>query len=317
MKEFGGNTVTDDAREVHVPVAVSHVLELLCAAGELDRGGLVVDATVGAGGHSERILQTYPSCQLLGLDQDPDILEIATERLEPFGDRVRLERARHSDLGEILAREGDAVRALLLDLGASSLQLDRAERGFSFMHDGPLDMRMDPDRERTAADVVNSWDEEDLADLIYHEGDESRARHIARAIVEFRRRAPFRRTMELADLIARVGARGRRGGRMHPATRTFQALRRAVNEEGEELASVLQAAEEYLPDGARLLVISFHSGEDRVVKRFFAEGGREQVWDVLTRKPRMADAAEERANSRARSLRLRAAVRLRPQGEVA
>ena len=175
-------------------------------------------------------------------------------------------------------------------------------------------MRMDPERRRTAADIVNRWDEADLADLIFYEGDEKRARRIARAICEERRRAPFTRTLLLADLIARVAGGGGGGGsrgraRIHPATRTFQALRRAVNEEGEELIAALEGATEWLAPGGVLIAISFHSGEDRVVKHFLRDGAREGLWELQSRKPLVADEAELAANPRSRSAKLRAAVR--------
>ena len=299
--------------EVHVPVlaeAVAGAFETVAGG-----GGWVVDATLGAGGHSQLLLERYPELRLLGTDQDPEILALAQQRLAPFGERVQLECCRISDLARVIRklRIGRPV-GILMDVGVSSLQLDRAERGFSFLNDGPLDMRMDPERERTAADIVNNWDESDLADLFFHEGDEHRSRPIARAIVESRRRAPFQRTGALADLIARTLGGG--GGRIHPATRVFQALRRAVNEEGEELRAGLETAEHWLDDGGVLAVISFHSGEDGEVKRFLADGGRAGRWEVVTRKPVRPDHNEVRTNSRARSSRLRIARRLRSAEDI-
>ncbi|HTF90024.1 MAG TPA: 16S rRNA (cytosine(1402)-N(4))-methyltransferase RsmH, partial [Planctomycetota bacterium] len=249
-----------------------------------------------------------------GIDQDPEILALAAERLKPFGDRVRIAHGRASQLAEILENQGlSAPVGMLLDLGVSSLQLDRPERGFAFNADGPLDMRMDPTRPRTAAEIVNHWDESDLADLFFYEGGDRRARRIARAIVEARRKSPFLRTGALADLIARTAPGS---GKVHPATRSFQALRRAVNEEGEELIAALGAAESSLAEGARLAVISFHSGEDGVVKRFFARGARTGAWRILTRKPLTPSREELRANRRSRSASLRAAVRLGASTEV-
>ena len=253
------------------------------------------------------------------MDQDPEILELARERLEPFNDRARIARGRLSELARIL-REQQPERpvGLLMDLGASSLQLDRPERGFSFAHDGPLDMRMDSARARTAADIVNEWDEADLADLFFHEGGETRSRAIAAAIVEARRRAGFKRTAGLAELIARTVGRGRRvGGRpggLHPATKVFQALRRAVNEEGDELLAGLATAEWWLADGGVLAVISFHSGEDGAVKRFLREGDQAGNWNLLTKKPIRPGRQEERANPRSRSACLRGAIRTRRSG---
>lgn len=304
--------MSDHDQPVHVPVLAEEVVALL--GGRDDGDGLrgwIVDATLGAGGHSATLLERFPSVRVLGTDQDREILDVARERLEPYQDRVELHCARISDLSRVL-RKVRAPRpvAFLLDLGASSLQLDRAERGFSFQGDGPLDMRMDASRDRTAADVINTWDEVDLADLFEHEGGEPRAqaRRIAAEIVKSRRRAPFLRTGALAELVARV-ARGR--GPIHPATRVFQALRRVVNEEGDELLAGLATAEWWLADGGVLAVISFHSGEDAVVKRFLREGELGGRWRVLTKKAIQPGRDEQRANPRSRSARLRAALRLR------
>jgi len=220
--------------------------------------------------------------------------------------------ARVSMLDRVLHEEGvTRVAAMLLDLGASSLQLDHAARGFSFAVDAPLDMRMDPDRARTAADIVNCWDEADLADLFLYEGGEPRARKVARAIVASRRRAPFLRTLALADLIEHTLGRGGSRAHLHPATRVFQALRRAVNEEGDELRSALALAEAWLVDGGRLAVISFHSGEDGAVKRCLAEGARAGRWRLVTRKPLRPGPSEVARNRRARSAVLRCAERTR------
>ena len=295
---------------VHVPVLASEVCSAFAAGLGDDPEGLLIDGTVGAGGHAALLLERFGRLQLLGLDQDPDILGVARANLARFRDRVRLEHLRMSELTRwIRKRRLEAPIGMLMDLGASSLQLDRPERGFSFLNDGPLDMRMDPSRARTAADIVNTWDESDLADLFYYEGGEHRARPIARAIVDSRQRVIFRRTGALADLIARTV--GRRGARIHPATKAFQALRRAVNEEGEELRGGLAAAEQWLADGGVLCAIAFHSGEDVEVKRFLQEGASEGRWSVATRKPIRPEHAEERSNPRARSARLRVAVRTR------
>lgn len=292
----------------HVPVLVREVVEHLRPALELRPEGPILDGTLGLAGHASALLEAFPRARLVGVDQDPEALALAAATLAPFGDRARVVRGRASELARLAAELGlEATAAVLLDLGVSSLQLDRAERGFSFQHDGPLDMRMDPTRERSAADIVNRWDEQDLADLLYHEGGETRARVIARAIVASRRQAPFLRTLGLAEVVAR--AVGRSGGKIHPATRTFQALRRAVNEEGEELRAGLEAAEALLAEGGRIAVISFHSGEDREVKRFLAEGAREGRWKIVTKKPLEAGDAERRTNPRSRSARLRVAVR--------
>ena len=312
---------------VHVPVLSEEVARLLGGGrSESSLDGLLVDCTLGAGGHSNLLLGRFPRLRLLGIDQDPEILSVARERLEPFQDRVQIEHARMSEVPDLIAELGEAPIAVLMDVGASSLQLDRPERGFSFAWDGPLDMRMDPRRERTAAHIVNKWDEGDLADLFFHEGGERGARKVARAIVQARRRTPFKRTRALSETIAlslgkpvrspRLDAAPRRGGKkppIHPATRVFQALRRAVNEEAEELEAGLKAAEEVLAHDGRLLAISFHSGEDGVVKRFLLGGASDDRWDIETRRPVEAAPAEVRSNPRSRSAKLRVARRIRSQ----
>ncbi len=300
----------DREKKPHISVMLAEVLELFAQLERRHQTGWICDLTLGAGGHSLALLEAHPGWKLLGLDQDPDALELATETLNAFGDRTSLRNARMSELSDSI-RKGlnEPPIGILMDLGVSSMQLDRPERGFSFGIDGPLDMRMDPSRERTAADIVNSWDESDLADLFFHEGDETRARRIAKGIVQARQRAPFLRTAPLADLIAQ--AKGGGGGRTHPATQTFQALRRAVNQEGEELSLGLASAEVELAEGGLLAVISFHSGEDRIVKKFFAEGARAGRWELTSKKPISASHVEARTNRRARSARLRAAWRTR------
>jgi len=299
----------------HVPVLGEPVVrifrEVLEAAGE----GWIVDGTVGLGGHAAMLLEAVPSANVLGFDQDPEALEIARRNLSRFGARARVRAGRLSDLSRLARKEAiGPIAGILLDLGVSSMQLDRPDRGFSFREDGPLDMRMDPTRDRTAAQIVNQWDESDLADLLYYEGGETRARVVARAIVEARRRAPFLRTAALVDTI--VGALGAsaHAGKIHPATRVFQALRRGVNEEGEELLAGLASAEHLLAEGGRLAVIAFHSGEDREVKRFLADGAREGRFKLLTRKPIEASEAERRTNPRSRSAKLRAGERVRSGG---
>ncbi len=299
-----------DERPAHVPVLPTEVLAGLVGGDPARLEGWIVDGTLGLGGHTALVLEACPNVRVLGVDRDDDALAMARERLAPFADRVRLRKGHLAGLARTIRKEriGRPVGALF-DLGVSSMQLDRPERGFSFLDDGPLDMRMDRSIERTAADIVNEWDESDLADLFYYEGDETRSRKVAAAIVAARRRVPFQRTAALADLIANtLGG----GGRVHPATKCFQALRRAVNEEGEELLRGLDAAEHWLADGGRLAVISFHSGEDREVKRFLQQGVRGGRWDVLTKKPISAGEDERRRNRRSRSARLRVAVRKRP-----
>jgi len=301
---------------VHVPV----LLEPLLAAARQHLGraprGLVVDGTLGAGGHATALLNTFEEIELLGLDWDPDSLTHGRAALAPFGTRARTARSRLADLGAALTREcGPAARpiAIIADLGVCSLHFDRPERGFSLQADGPLDMRMDPDLPSTAADIVNEWEEEQLADLFFHQGGERRARRVAKALVTARKRAPFLRTLALADLVEReLGP----GGRVHAATRVFQALRIVVNGEEAQLTGFLAAAEACLAPGGLLAVITFHSGEDGVVKRRLEDAARRGAFHVLTKKPIAPTHAEERANPRARSARLRLALRTLPKAEA-
>ena len=298
---------------VHTPVLVDEVVGAIAGRRSPESvTGWGVDGTLGAGGHARVLLETFPNIRLFGVDQDPEMLEIARAELAEFGDRVVIERGRISRLCGLFARAGiERAAFVLYDLGANSLHFDSAERGFSFTADGPLDMRMDPRRRRTAADIVNTWDEADLADLFYYEGGERRSRAIARAIVDARRRVPFQRTSGLADTVASV--LGPRTGKIHSATRVFQALRRAVNEEGSELRRGLRIAEHVLATDGRLVVLTFHSGEDGVVKRFLQERAREGVWQLETKKPLGPGAVERRSNPRARSARLRCAIRQRSE----
>jgi 16S rRNA (cytosine1402-N4)-methyltransferase len=278
--------------EGHEPVMVAEVVELL--------GGRspVVDMTVGAGGHAAALLEAGAAA-VLGVDRDPDALEVARERLARYGDRVRLLKARFSEVDEDAV--GGEAGGVLFDLGVSSMQLDRPERGFSFRQDGPLDMRMDPTEGPSAADLVNGLPEKQLADVIFRLGDEPRSRRIAAAIV---RQRPITTTDQLAGIV--VSAVGKRPGGPHPARRTFQALRLAVNRELEELTAALPHAAGLLGPGGRVVVLSYHSLEDGTVKRAFRDDDR---LTVLTKKPLVPDAQERGRNPRARSAKLRAAER--------
>ena len=286
-----------------------------------------IDATVGLGGHAQGILQrSLPDGRLLALDIDRQALGYARHRLAEFGERVVFVQGRHADLAEIADEHGfEQVDGVLLDLGVSSLQLDDATRGFSFRENGPLDMRMGPDTETTAERIVNTWPEKELARIIYEYGQERRARRIAQAICA---RRPVRGTRELADLVAKVVGHS---GRIHPATRTFQALRIAVNGELSSLESVLPQAVELLSAGGRLVVISFHSLEDRIVKQFIAREikdcicppriivcicGHRATLRRLTRKPIRPTDEEVEDNPRSRSARMRVAERLGVGQEV-
>ncbi|MBI5567402.1 MAG: 16S rRNA (cytosine(1402)-N(4))-methyltransferase RsmH [Chloroflexi bacterium] len=286
----------------------------------LKPGARYIDGTVGGGGHSESILNAAPDIELLGLDADPAAIERAALRLAPFGSRVKLINANFARLGEVARAHGfDQVDGVVLDLGLSSDQLEDRERGFGFQTGGPLDMRFDPTRGETAADLVNNLDQDELADVIYRYGEDPASRKIARAIVAAR---PILTAQQLADVIEQ--AMGRRG-RIHPATLTFQALRIAVNDELGSLMSVLPQATEVLKPGGRLAVISFHSLEDRIVKEYFRSASRERApqpddrpdqivrpatLKLITRKPIVPGDDEVAANSRARSAKLRIAEKL-------
>jgi 16S rRNA (cytosine1402-N4)-methyltransferase len=274
---------------------VERVVELLGGR------GTVVDMTLGAGGHAAALLETGVG-RVIGVDRDSGAIEEARARLARFGSRVRTEVGTFSESPDL---ESGGADGILYDLGVSSMQLDRAERGFGYRADGPLDMRMG-EGSPTAADLVNSLPEEELARIIFELGEERSSRRIARAIVRARSRAPIRTTDELARVVS--GAAGRRPGGPHPARRTFQALRIAVNRELEELAASLPRAAELLAPGGRIVVIAYHSLEDRIVKRFLVGQGS---LEVITRKPERPSAHEVARNPRARSARLRAADRAR------
>jgi len=282
---------------VHEPVLVGEVVGLLRGA------DVVIDLTVGLGGHAAALLNAGVG-RLVGVDRDPEALASTRERLSRFGDRLRTIPGRFAEVTRI-AEEAGVERAggVLYDLGASSLHLDRAERGFSYRLEGPLDMRMGP-AELTAADVVNTYSEEELTRILREYGEERFAGRVARAIIRARGRSPLRTTRELSAVVAAAVPR-RRGG-PHPARRTFQAIRIEVNRELEELAASLPQAVQLLGTGGRLVAIAYHSLEDRVVKRFLRDEDR---MEVLTRKPVRPEAAEAARNPRARSARLRAAER--------
>jgi 16S rRNA (cytosine1402-N4)-methyltransferase len=283
----------------HVPVLLFETLELLAVR----PGGVYVDGTVGLGGHAAAVLRaSAPDGRLLGLDRDGETLARARARLAEFGGRVRLEQGDYREIPERLA--GEKADGILLDLGLSSAQLDDAERGFSFQAEGPLDMRMDRSEGTTAASLVNRMRERDLADLIHEYGEEPAARRIARAIAFARARRPLATTRELADVVCRAAPRRRRGG-LHPATRTFQALRIRVNRELDGLGEAFERAASCLGPGGRLAVIAFHSLEDRAAKEAFRALST-RGFRLLTRKPVRPAEAEVRTNPRARSARLRA-----------
>jgi 16S rRNA (cytosine1402-N4)-methyltransferase len=308
----------------HVPVLLREVVEALAVR----PGGRYVDCTLGAGGHAEAILEAAsPDGELLGIDLDPEALTTARQRLARFsaeggGERVTFVEGNFSQVGDLCRERGFApVQGILFDLGLSSLQLEEESRGFSFQREGPLDMRFSPRQELTAADIVNTYSQEDLADLLWRYGEERRSRRIARRLTEER---PFRTTTQLAKAVEQaVGRRAR--GVIHPATRTFQALRITVNQELLHLATALLQAHGLLGFGSRLVVISYHSLEDRIVKNFMRREARDCVCPpgvlicvcghratlrLVARGVVRPSAAEVAANPRARSARLRVAERL-------
>lgn len=290
----------------HVPVLVAEAIAILRPR----PGGFYLDATVGLGGHAEAILRaSEPTGTLLGIDRDAEALALARQRLAACGQRVILLQGRYEDLTDLVGA-GRQFDGILFDLGASSLQLETAVRGFSFGREGPLDMRMDRSVGDTATDLVGRLSERELADLIFRWGEERWSRRIAQAIVEARRRSPIRTTTALAEVVARTIPRAAWPRHIHPATRTFQALRIAVNDELTGLGRALEEAAGHLRPGARVTAISFHSLEDRIVKqtwrRLEAAGGMR----ILTKRPITPGEAEAAANPRARSAKLRALERL-------
>jgi len=302
----------------HQPVLYKEIIHAL----QPHAGGRYVDGTLGAGGHARGIMEvSAPDGRLLGLDVDPQALSLARKNLAPYEGRIHLAQASYTSLSMQLAQlQWEAVDGILLDLGASSMQFDTAERGFSFLQDAPLDMRFGPHVSQTAADLVNKSSERELADLIYQYGEERESRKIARAIVKAR---PLHTTRELVAAIESVPPR--RGDRLHPATRTFQALRIAVNEELTSIKEVLPQAVAALKSGGRLAVISFHSLEDRIVKDFFREQSKdlvnppyERIYEEerkatlkeVNRKPMVPSEDEIKNNPRARSAKLRIAEKL-------
>jgi 16S rRNA (cytosine1402-N4)-methyltransferase len=293
--------------DVHLPVLVDEVTFLLRPR----RGGWVVDGTIGMGGHAERLLEAGgESTRVLGIDRDPEALERARRRLTRFGDRVRLRHGSFRDLGAHAGEAGvSQAAAILLDLGLSSYQLDASGRGFSFQKDEPLDMRFDPTRGRTAADLLADATEAELARILLEYGEERHARRIAKRIVERRRRSPLTITADLVEAVKAGVPRAAWSRRTHVATRTFQALRMAVNEEAGALHQALGEAPALLEQGGRLGVISFHSGEDRAVKRAF-RALKDRGFAELEPSPVVPGDDEVHSNPRARSAKLRVLERL-------
>lgn len=280
----------------HVPVLPEAVIEGL----NLQPGGRYLDATAGGGGHSRLMLEAEPTVKVVAVDQDAAAIAATKANLAEFGDRVSLWHGNFADYDPA----GNLFNGVLADLGVSSVQLDVGDRGFSFRQTAPLDMRMDLRQDLTAADIVNHWDETELANLIYTYGEERLSRRIARKIVDQR---PWQTTTDLAEAIFHSVPRSYRYGRIHPATRTFQALRIAVNQELKVLETLLKVAPTWLTPGGRLVIISFHSLEDRLVKHTLKDS---PDLKVITKKPVIATEAEVSQNPRARSAKLRVAERV-------
>ena len=313
-----------DIERIHTPVMLERTIELLAPALEGDRA-VLVDATLGMGGHSRAFLERFPKLTVIGLDRDTEALAIARERLAPFGDRARFVHTVYDGIAEAVRSEGyDEVQGVLFDLGVSSLQLDRAERGFAYSKDAPLDMRMDPTRGRTAADVIAESSEEELRRLFYEYGEEKLAPRYARAIVRARSDAPITRSGELVEIITKATpvAVQRQG---HPAKRVFQALRIEVNEELSVLERAIPAALDLIAVQGRMVVLAYQSLEDRIVKRALQAAARSSApaglpmelpehrpqFRLLVRGAELASESEQAENPRAKPVRLRAVERVR------
>ncbi|MGG5172976.1 16S rRNA (cytosine(1402)-N(4))-methyltransferase RsmH [Pseudarthrobacter sp. J1738] len=321
---------TKPTSERHVPVLKDRCIKLLEpgfeAARQRGEVPVVIDATLGMGGHSEALLQRHPDLQLIGIDRDEEALALAGERLAPFQDRIDLVHAVYDEIGDVIEDLGlHQVHGVLMDLGVSSLQLDERTRGFAYSYDAPLDMRMDTSRGQTAADVVNNYSEEELVRIIRKWGEEKFAGRIANRIVAAREIKPFQGTGELVDVIRAVvpASAARTGG--HPAKRTFQALRIEVNEELDVLERAVPAAVASIALGARVVVMSYHSLEDKIVKSVFAAGSKSSAplgfpveleehkaqLKTITKGTEVPTAAEIAENPRAASARLRAVERIK------
>lgn len=305
-----GIKLENQEKHVHTPVLLAEVLDWL----RCRPASAYLDGTVGQGGHAEAILaQSTPDGIVIGLDRDQQAVEVSRTRLQKWGPRVRLMHGHYRDLRRHVESVGiHRLDGVLFDLGISSAQLADSARGFSFQADGPLDMRMNSEDAATASDLVNRLPEQELADVLYQYGEERYARRIARAVVRRRKESPLVSTAELVDVIRSAVPASYRHGRIHCATRSFQALRIAVNRELDDLAGALSDATHLLSPGGRLCVISFHSLEDRIAKQTLRKlsSGDEPVLSVLTKKPVVASEAECRENLRARSAKLRVAERM-------
>lgn len=293
---------------VHIPVMMEEVMDLL----RCEPGRIYVDGTLGGGGHAEEILRrTVPDGILIGLDWDQEAIDLAEERLRPYGSRLRIFKENFIHLPEVLEKTDiESVDGILLDLGLSSIQLERKDRGFSFREDGPLDMRMDKRKAYTAADLVNGLPLEELERILFEYGEERWAKKIAKAIVSGREKEPIQTTTDLKRIVYRTIPKRYHARRLDPATKTFQALRIRVNEELENLKKMLETGWNVLRRGGRICIISFHSLEDRIVKEGFRRLEKEEKMRVLTKRPITPSEEERRRNPRSRSAKLRCAERL-------
>jgi len=305
-KKTTASNFNEDISGIHQPVMKQQVLEYLAPRPE----GIYLDATLGLGGHSEAILEAVPQVQrVIGMDWDQEALSLAKKRLGHFAGKMRFYQGNFRDMDAVIAEEGiDGFDGIVMDLGLSSFQLDASGRGFSFMRDEPLDMRMDRSSTILASDMVNNLPGDRLAELIKLYGEEPWAKRIADFIVKARTKKPILSTLELAEIVKKAIPRRFHPRKIHPATRTFQAIRIAINRELENLNQALEKVPECLKTGGRIVVISFHSLEDRIVKHFFKKNA---FLRVLTKKPVQPDSLEIAVNPRARSAKLRAAERER------
>ncbi len=317
---------------VHTPVLLKETLEYLSPEGEnYGKNVLMIDSTLGEGGHSFAFLSKFPELHITGLDADKNIQARARERLAPFGSRMNFFNGWFNDFYENYDMDGERPSLILFDLGISVYHYEKSGRGFSFRYDEPLDMRLNASEGESAADIVNEWNESQLANMIYLYSDEKMSRRIARAIVEARKGGKIASSKALADIIWNAVPANYRYGQIHPATRTFQALRIAVNSELKRLPKALHCAFNVLKDGGKMGVITFHSLEDRIVKNYFRNLGKQCVCppeqavcvcggspcaEILTRKPVEPSVEEVKVNSPSRSAKLRVVRKLRDAGEM-
>lgn len=291
---------------MHKSVLLQEVLK------NINPNGIIIDATLGFGGHSRQILKNSKA-EVIGIDQDGEALELAKKNLKEFSKRIKFVQENFSCIEKVAKKEKvfGKVSSVLMDIGVSSMQFDNSDRGFSLKNDGPLDMRMNENSSLTAYEIVNSWPEEEIARILYEFGEEYQSRRIAKSIVLNRRKEKIKSTLKLADIIKNSVSKNRAFGKIHPATKSFQALRIAVNQELDNLKAGLLGALNVLKEGGSIVVISFHSLEDRIVKRFFKDMASNNRLEILTKKPIVPSLDEINDNPRSRSAKLRAAIKIK------